>query len=87
VYYSRGHQLDAERVLQSLHGIASMAEGPTQEGAAVTLVTGSNFSVALPHHTGGTPAITTTTVPNPYPVLGPPSPATQAVPFYDPRAC
>ena len=87
VYYSRGHQLDAERVLQSLHGIASMAEGPTQEGAAVTLVTGSNFSVALPHHTGGTPAITTTTVPNPYPVLGPPSPATQAVPVYDPRAC
>jgi LCP family protein required for cell wall assembly len=87
VYYSRGHQLDAERLLQSLHGIASMAEGPTQDGADVTLVTGSNFSVKSQHSVGGSAGATTTTVPNPYPVLGPPSPATQAVPVYDPRAC
>ncbi|MGA2209336.1 MAG: LCP family protein [Acidimicrobiales bacterium] len=87
VYYARGHQLEAERLLQSLHGIVSMAEGPTQDGADVTLVTGSNFSVTPQHHAGRQSGATTTTVPNPYPVLGPPSAAVQALPFYDPRAC
>jgi hypothetical protein len=87
VYYSRGHQLDAERLVQSLSGIVSMAEGPTQDGADVTLVTGSNFSVKVPAHHGGSPGPTTTTVPNPYPVLSPPSAAIQALPAYDPRAC
>ncbi|MGO8875380.1 MAG: LCP family protein [Acidimicrobiales bacterium] len=87
VYYSRGHQLDAERVLQSLGGMVSMAEGPTRDGADVTLVTGSNFSVKVPAHHSGAPGTTTTTVANPYPVLGPPSAAIQDLPSYDPRAC
>jgi len=85
VYYSHGHQLDAERVVQSLSGMVSMAEGSTQDGADVTLVTGTNFSVTV-HHSGS-PATTTTTVANPYPVLGPPSAAMQSLPSYDPRAC
>jgi len=87
VYYSHGHELDAERVVESLKGIVSMAEGPTADGADVTLVTGSNFSVRVPGHGGGRKRRTTTTVPNPYPVLGPPSSALQSLPPYDPRAC
>jgi LCP family protein required for cell wall assembly len=86
VYYGRGHQLDAERVVQSLRGIVSMAEGPTRDGADVTLVTGTNFSVSVPGH-GGSGRHTTTTVTNPYPVLGSPSSAIQSLPSYDPRAC
>jgi hypothetical protein len=87
VYYSRGHQLDAERLVQSLSGMVSMAEGPTQDGADVTLVTGTNFSVSVHVHHSGQPGTTTTTAPNPYPVLGAPSPAIQSLPSYDPRAC
>ena len=87
VYYSRGHGIDAERLIQSLSGMVSMAEGPTQDGADVTLVTGSNFSVEVPGRSGSSPSSTTSTVPNPYPVLGPPSSAIQPLPSYDPRAC
>ena len=84
VYYSRGHVLDAERVVQSLRGIVSMAEGPTTDGAEVTLVTGSNFSVSPPG--GGSKPPRRATNPS-YSVLGPPSSAVQSLPFYDPRAC
>ncbi len=87
VYYSRGHVLDAERLSQSLRGMVSMAEGPTQDGADVTLVTGSQFSVRLPSHHVRRVGPTTTTVPNPYPVLSPASAAVQPLPSYDPRAC
>ena len=89
VYYRRGHLLDAERLLQSLSGMVSMAQGTTQDGADVTLVTGSNFSVKVkpPAHHRASHGPTTTTVPNPYPVLGPPSAAVQTLPTYDPRAC
>jgi LCP family protein required for cell wall assembly len=94
VYYSPGHVLDAERVMQSLHGIVSMAEGPTSAGAEVTIVTGTNFSVVSPlaggHAStsttspGGSTTTTTTTANS---ELSPPSQAVQALPFYDPRAC
>jgi LCP family protein required for cell wall assembly len=93
VYYSRGHLLDAARVVQSLGGIVSMAEGPTQDGADVSLVTGSNFSIVTPRRTkprrstGTTPTTTTTTVPPASTVLGPVSSAVQSLPAYDPRAC
>ncbi|HXY45856.1 MAG TPA: LytR C-terminal domain-containing protein, partial [Acidimicrobiales bacterium] len=90
VYYSRGHQLEAERFVQSLSGIVSMAEGHTLDGTDVMLVTGTNFSVNVPVHHRTAPTsttATTTTVPNPWPVLSPPSSAIQSLPFYDPRAC
>ncbi len=87
VYYSKGHLSAAERLVESLHGIVSMAEGPTQDGADVSLVTGSNFSVNMPHKTsiskhrhGGRPATA-------FPVLGTVSSAVQSLPSYDPRAC
>ncbi len=48
VYYKPGHRYQGQRLLDSLHGIVSMAAGPTVGGADVTLVTGSNFYVPLP---------------------------------------
>jgi LCP family protein required for cell wall assembly len=88
VYYSPGHQLQAERVMRSLSGIVSMAEGPTVDGAEVTVVAGSNAHVVVPSATptsGSHPSSTSSS--NPYPVLTPTSNATTALPPYDPRAC
>jgi LCP family protein required for cell wall assembly len=84
VYYRPGHLAQAERVMDSLSGIVAMAQGPTVGHADVEVVTGSNFSVVLPgihHHHGASHG------PGSYSVLGPPSSALQALPFYDPRAC
>lgn len=86
VYYRKGHVLQAERLVQSLSGMVSMAQGHPTDGADVMLVTGTNFRVNVPrHHPSG--SHTSTTVANPYPILGPPSAAVQALPSYDPRAC
>src|SRR5208283_4097035 len=87
VYYSRGHLLEAERVLQSLGGMVSMAEGPTRDGADVMVVTGSKFSVKVRGHHVHHARPTATTIPNPYPVLSAASSAVQPLPPYDPRAC
>jgi len=87
VYYSRGHLLEAERVLQSLGGMVSMAEGPTRDGADVMVVTGSKFSVKVRGHHVHHARPTATTIPNPYPVLSAASSAVQPLPRYDPRAC
>ncbi len=101
VYYTAGHLSDAERVLESLHGIVAMALGSTDAGADVTVVTGSDYSVRIPHAkkattttttgpattaSSTTTTTTTTTVP-PASTLGPPSAAVQSLPSYDPRAC
>ncbi len=87
VYYRKGHVLEAERLMQSLSGIVSMAQGHPIDGADVMLVTGTNFRVDVPRSHKAGSGHTTTTVANPYPVLGPPSAAVQALPSYDPRAC
>jgi len=84
VYYSPGHLADAERVVQSLSGIVSMSEGSTDGGAEVMVLTGSNFSVRTARRTASS---TTTTTSAASSTLGPPSPAIQALPPYDPRAC
>jgi LCP family protein required for cell wall assembly len=85
VYYRPGHILQGERVVQSLSGIVSMTQGATTDGADVTVVTGSNFSVRV-HHAPVAATTTTTTTPAGS-TLGPPSPALQPLPSYDPRAC
>jgi LCP family protein required for cell wall assembly len=101
VYYAPGHLLGAERVVEDLQGIVAMAEGPTDAGADVTVVTGSNYSVLADHAAAtGTTATTadptaTTTVElmsatvelTSASTLGPPSPAVEPLPSYDPRAC
>jgi LCP family protein required for cell wall assembly len=128
VYYKPGDQLDAERVLESIHGIVAMAPGATIDNADVTVVTGSEYLVIVPPHSSsatttttvpagkskgkgskgkGKPTSTTTsssttstsststtststtstTLPPAASTLGSPSPAVQALPSYDPRAC
>ena len=100
VYYEPGHLLDAERVVEDLHGIVAMAEGTTDGGADVTVVTGSDYSVLVNHaptqNTTTTAVDPTTTAVDPTVAtveltsassLGPPSPAIQPLPSYDPRAC
>ena len=72
--------------MQSLSGVVALAQGTGAEidaGADVTVVTGSNFAVVV-HH--GSVGGTTTTVPSAS-TFGPPSPALQALPAYDPRTC
>ncbi len=136
VYYSPGRLLDAERLVENLHGIVALAQGPTDAGADVTVVTGSDYLVwgrfapraakkttakkttakkttakkttakkttgkkatrgkttttvatttTTVATTSTTVATTTTTMPMAS-TLGPPSPAVQALPSYDPRAC
>ncbi|MGA2529033.1 MAG: LCP family protein [Acidimicrobiales bacterium] len=57
-YYKPGDLLDAERVVEDIHGLVAMAQGPTDAGADVTVVTGSEYVVlAAPRHS----AVTTTT--------------------------
>jgi LCP family protein required for cell wall assembly len=93
VYYSAGHEAAAERVARALTGSVAMGLGPTDGGTAVTVVTGTDFSVnAPPTPSGGTGAGTTaTTVPQASPVppgtLAPPTAPTQALAPFDPRSC
>jgi LCP family protein required for cell wall assembly len=90
VTYSAGHEADAERVSHDLHGSVVMGLGTTSGGADVTVVTGSNFSVvapATPTTSGTTPATAPTTPATDSGILAPPSPPTQALAPFDPRAC
>ena len=97
VDYSSPNQLGAaEQVLHSLSGTVTLAKGPTADGADVTVVTGSNFSVATPTakgeagssstgtsstaNTGGGPSSSS-------PVLAAPTAPTQALAPFDPRSC
>ena len=106
VYYRPGRLADAERIVENLHGIVAMAEGPTDDSADVTVVTGSDYTVTGVRVSTGvttttlagtttsvattsttTTTTTTTTLPPSQDTLGSPSPAVQALPSYDPRAC
>ena len=83
VYYRPGHLAQAQRVMDSLSGVVSMAQGPTVGGADVTIVTGSAFSVVMP----GSPPGGHSGSPSTSSLLGPVSAALQKLPSYDPRAC
>jgi len=99
VDYSSPHQLGAaERVLHSLSGTVTLAKGPTADGADVTVVTGSNFSVTTPTAKGGATSSdsgsssTANTGRGPSPSssslsLGSPTAPTQALAPFDPRSC
>lgn len=89
VYYSSSsHLAQAEQVLHSLSGAATLAKGPTTDGADVTVVTGTNFSVNAPSH-ATSPGSSSTTTPPPAssPSLQPPTAPTQALAQFDPRSC
>ncbi|MHB8295195.1 MAG: LCP family protein [Acidimicrobiales bacterium] len=60
VYYSRGNIAAAERVAEELSGSVVMGQGPTAGGSQVTVVTGSDFTVAQAPVTAGAPGAATT---------------------------
>jgi LCP family protein required for cell wall assembly len=97
VYYSSpSAQAAAEQVMHSLSGTVTMGQGPTADGAQVTVVTGSNFSVAAPASTGRAPS-SGATAPSPSSTgsptasspssLGTPTAPTQPLSAFDPRSC
>ncbi len=99
VYYSSpSHLAAAEKVLHSLSGTATLGKGPTADGADVTVVTGSNFSVNAPSaakssssgSSGGTSggAGTSTSAPSTgSSSLQTPTAPTQDLAPFDPRSC
>jgi LCP family protein required for cell wall assembly len=89
VTYSAGHEAAAERVAHDLTGAVVMGLGTTTDGADVTVITGSNFSVVAPSTptTGATTAPANATSSVNASVLAPPSPPTQKLAPFDPRAC
>jgi LCP family protein required for cell wall assembly len=96
VTYSAGHEADAERVAHDLDGTVVMGTGATSDGADVTVTTGTDFSVRTPPTPSSpsattSPAASVTTPTSPATadpgILAPPSPATQALAPFDPRAC
>jgi LCP family protein required for cell wall assembly len=91
VYYSSaGHLAGAERVMHSLSGTATLALGPTTDGADVTVVTGSAFSVNTPPSQAissppqGTSASSGASGAS---ALAPPTPSTETLAPFDPRSC
>jgi len=85
VTYTAGHEADAERVAHDLNGAVVMSLGPTSDGADVTVVTGSDFSVVA---AAGTPPASSGAVPGTgSAILAPPTPPTQALAPFDPRSC
>jgi len=92
VYYgSRTPAIEAaaEEVARSMTGAIIMAYDPSQvaDGAQVTVVTGTQFTVNAPSSsTPGASTTTTTTVP-PTAVIAAPSPPTSKLQPWDPRAC
>ena len=90
VYYSSASHLGAaEAVLRSLSGAATLAKGPTSDGAAVTVVTGSNFSVNAPasHSSQTTSPATSAPLSSASATLAAPTPPTQPLAPFDPRSC
>ncbi len=102
VYYSAGHRPQAEKVVQSLSGAVVIGQGPTQDGAQVTIVTGSDFAVsqtpasASPVAGGtsgtsaaqsGAPPIASASSGSATEGLWAPTSASQVLPGYDPRSC
>jgi hypothetical protein len=92
VTYSTGHEAAAERIAHDLDGAVVMGLGSTSQGADVTVVTGTDFSVPsapTSSPTGATtPAATGTgTSSVAASVLAPPTSPTQKLAPFDPRSC
>jgi LCP family protein required for cell wall assembly len=92
VYYgSRSPAVEAaaEAVTRSMAGSVVMAYDPSQvaDGAQLTVVTGTQFTVNAPSATGAGTTTTTTTIPSANPVIAAPSPPTSMLEAWDPREC
>lgn len=99
VYYAPGHRQAAEALLPHLSGNTVMGELPSlSSGSQLEVVTGTYLSVAASSSTATTPSSSAPTATAP-PTTAAPSassnpvpsvdvtPATEALPSYDPRAC
>jgi LCP family protein required for cell wall assembly len=91
VYYgSRAPAVEAaaEKVVRSMSGSVIMAYAPSQvvDGAQVTVVTGSQFTVNAPSSPGTAGTTTTTTNPT-VAAIATASPTTSNLQPWDPRAC
>lgn len=60
VRYRAGEELAAEKVVSELSGEVVMTEGPTADGAAVTVITGTAVAVASPRSSTTTPSSSST---------------------------
>ena len=101
VYFAaktRADQAAAQAVAKSMSGAVITALGPTTDGAQVTVVTGSQFSVnpppaaatattAAPATTSTTPATSTSTTAPDTGAFQPPTPAVTPLQPWDPRSC
>jgi LCP family protein required for cell wall assembly len=92
VTYSAGHQAAAERVAHDLSGAVVMGLGHTADGADVTVVTGTDFSVNASSSSATAGAATTGTAASftsssASAVLAAPTSPTQALAPFDPRSC
>lgn len=91
VYYGSRSPTDeaaAESVARSMSGSVIMAYDPSQvkDGAEVTVVTGTEFSVARPAHRSASTTAPTTTSPQSG-AIAKASPAKETLAPWDPRAC
>ncbi|HEY4929016.1 MAG TPA: LCP family protein [Acidimicrobiales bacterium] len=98
VYFAQKTHADqaaAQAVARSMSGAVITALGPTTDGAQVTVVTGSQFTVNPPPAaattttaapTSTTPSSTTTTAPSSG-AFQPPTPAVTPLQPWDPRSC
>jgi LCP family protein required for cell wall assembly len=92
VYYgsrSSATEAAAEEVVRSITGAVIMAYDPSEvaDGAQVTLVTGTQFSVKATTSSPVGSTTTTTTAPPSTSVIAAPSPPTSNLQPWDPRAC
>ena len=94
VYYSgSAHLAEAEQVMHSLSGAVALGQGSTADGADVTVVTGSSFSVNAPASSqpggtsGGSAPSAGATPSRSVSALAPPTPATEPLAPFDPRSC
>ncbi|HYA67884.1 MAG TPA: LCP family protein [Acidimicrobiales bacterium] len=102
-YSSSSDEAAAERVARSLSGSVILSRGPTTDGAQVTVITGTNFSVAAPAGSsgssaaGGSSSSTNSASPGSAAysdssatasdAFSAPTPATSGLQPWDPRSC
>jgi len=89
VIYTAGHEAAAERVVHELSGAVVMGVGHPSDGADVTVVTGTDFTVDAPASAASptTPGSATTTPTANADVLAPPTAPKQSLAPFDPRSC
>ena len=79
VYYGPGHESAAQRLADDLGGAVALGQDAAIAGSGLTLVTGSNLTVATPPRTGSASA-SSASLANPAGTSRPSTPATASIP-------